>query len=153
VVSIQCIQFEAARIICGATKLMSITNLYSWTGLELTDLFCSKRCRSNHALAPRYLSRLISSQVDLRNITSYNLQNSSNLRNISCRSQLLSKSCLPSTINFWNSLTDKAAGVAQWLERSPREREVVGSILDRVIPRTLWKKRDGYHLEWAVEMN
>ena len=27
--------------------------------------------------------------------------------------------------------------VAQWLERSPREREVVGSIPDRVIPKTL----------------
>ena len=29
------------------------------------------------------------------------------------------------------------AAVAQWLERSPREREVVGSIPDRVIPKTL----------------
>ena len=27
--------------------------------------------------------------------------------------------------------------VAQWLECSPREREVVGSIPDRVIPKTL----------------
>jgi len=57
-----------------------------------------------HALAPRYLSSLIPNQVG--NITSYNLRNSSNLRNISCRSQLLSKSFLPSTINSWNSLTD-----------------------------------------------
>ena len=30
-----------------------------------------------------------------------------------------------------------SAAVAQWLERSPREREVVGSIPDRVIPKTL----------------
>ena len=29
----------------------------------------------------------------------------------------------------------RSAAVAQWLERSPREREVVGSIPDRVIPR------------------
>ena len=29
------------------------------------------------------------------------------------------------------------AAVAQWLERSPRERKVVGSIPDRVIPKTL----------------
>ena len=29
------------------------------------------------------------------------------------------------------------AAVAQWLERSPREREFVGSIPDRVIPKTL----------------
>jgi len=31
------------------------------------------------------------------------------------------------------------AAVAQWLERSPREMEVVGSIPDRVIPKTLLK--------------
>ena len=35
---------------------------------------------------------------------------------------------LPSTII--------TAAVAQWLERSPREREVVGLIPDRVIPKT-----------------
>ena len=29
------------------------------------------------------------------------------------------------------------AAVAQWLERSPRKLEVVGSIPDRVIPKTL----------------
>jgi len=58
-----------------------------------------------HALAPRYLSSRIPNQVG--NITSYNLWNSSNLRNISWRSQLLSKSFLPSTINSWNSVTDE----------------------------------------------
>jgi len=34
-------------------------------------------------------------------------------------------------------LTMKTAAVAQWLERSPRWREVGGSIPDRVIPKTL----------------
>ena len=33
--------------------------------------------------------------------------------------------------------SDKYAAVAEWLERLPREREVVGSIPDRVIPETL----------------
>ena len=32
---------------------------------------------------------------------------------------------------------ENIAAVAQWLERLPREREVVGSIPDRVIPKTL----------------
>ena len=36
-----------------------------------------------------------------------------------------------------NSLHVLTAAVAQWLERSPRKREVVGSIPDRVIPKTL----------------
>ena len=104
------IQLEAAKIICGATNLVSINNLYSETGLE--PLSIRRRThrlivfyKMYHALAPRYLSSLIPSHVG--NINSYNLRNSSNLRNISCRSQLLSKSFLPSTINSWNSLTDE----------------------------------------------
>jgi len=47
-----------------------------------------------HALAPRYLSSLIPSQVG--NITSYNLRNTSNLLNISCRSQVLNSCQNPS---------------------------------------------------------
>ena len=100
------IQLEAARIICGATKLVSINNLYSETGIEPLSIRRSHRLilfyKMYHALAPRYLSSLIPSQVG--NITSYNLRNSSNLRNTSCRSQLLAKSFLSSTINSWNSL-------------------------------------------------
>jgi len=101
------IQLEATRIICGATKLVSINNLYSETGLEPLSIrgITHKLIlfyNMYHALAPRYLSSLIPSQVG--NITSYNLRNSSNLRNTSCRSQLLAKSFLSSTINSWNSL-------------------------------------------------
>jgi len=106
------IQLETARVICGATKLVSINNFYSETGLE--PLYIRRRThrlilfyKMYHALAPRYLSSLISSQVG--NITIYNLRNSLNLRHISCRSQLLSKSFLPSTINSWTSLTDWSA--------------------------------------------
>jgi len=72
------IQLEAARIICGATKLVFINNLYSETGLE--PLSIRRRTHRRivfykmyHALAPRYLSSLILSQVG--NITSYNLRN------------------------------------------------------------------------------
>jgi len=102
------IQLESARIICGATRLVSINNLYSETGIE--PLSIRRRThrlilfyKMYHGLAPRYLTSLIPNQVG--NITSYNLRNSSNLRNILCRSQLLS--FLPSTINSWNSLTDE----------------------------------------------
>ena len=89
---------------------MSINNLYSETGLEPLSI----RRRTHrlilfyklyHALAPRYLTSLIPNQVE--NITSYNQRNSSNLRNISFRSQLLSTSFLPSTINSGNSPTDE----------------------------------------------
>ena len=39
--------------------------------------------------------------------------------------------------NVVHLIIGKTAAVSQWLERSPREREVVGSIPDRVIPKTL----------------
>jgi len=52
------IQLESARIICGATKLVSINNLYSETGLE--PLSIRRRThrlilyyKMYHALAPR----------------------------------------------------------------------------------------------------
>ena len=42
-----------------------------------------------------------------------------------------------SVIFLHGQITILTAAVAQWLERSPREREVVGSVPDRVIPKTL----------------
>jgi len=95
------IQLKAARIICSAKKILSINNLRTHRLIMFYKMY--------HALAPRYLSSLIPSQVG--NITSYNLRNSSNLRNISCRSQLLSKSFLPPSIISWNSLTDEVRTV------------------------------------------
>jgi len=103
------IPLEAARIICGAAKLVSIITLF-WNR-PWTIVYQGRTHRlilfykMYHALAPRYLSSLIPNQVGT--ITSYNLRHSSNLRNISWRSQRLSKSFLPSTINSWNSLTDE----------------------------------------------
>ena len=58
-----------------------------------------------HYPAPGYHSSLISSQVG--NVTTYNLRNSSYLRNISCRTLLLSQSFLSSTFNSCNSPTDE----------------------------------------------
>ena len=55
-----------------------------------------------HFLVPSYLSSLIPRHVG--DMTTYNLRSSSSLRNISCRTQVLSKYFLPSTISSWNYL-------------------------------------------------
>ena len=104
------IQQEAARIITGATRLVSLTNLYKETGLEPL-----KERRRKHKLTlfykmynnlvPSYLSSMIPARVG--DTTSYPLRNSANIRNIPCKSQLFSNSFLPSVISSWNNLPNE----------------------------------------------
>ena len=82
------IQNEAARIATGATKLVSLTNLYKEIGWESL----TKR-RSNHKLTllykminhltPIYLSSLIPAQVS--SASRYNLRNAHNYQTIRAR--------------------------------------------------------------------
>ena len=104
------VQHEAARIISGATRLVSLSNLYIETGLESLKERRRKHkltlfYKMFHSQTPFYLTTLIPSRVG--DTTSYNLRNSVNLRNIACKSQLLSSSFLPSTISAWNALPEE----------------------------------------------
>ena len=100
------IQHEAARIVTGATKLVSIEKLYS----DLNWQSLSER-RSNHKLifmfkikaniSPPYLRNLIPvRQQDSR----YNLRNSTDIPLIHCKTSLYYNSLIPSSIRAWNSL-------------------------------------------------
>ena len=101
------IQNEAAMIATGATKLVSLTNLYKEIGLESL----SKR-RSNHKLTllykminhltPIYLSSLIPAQVS--SASRYNLRNAHNYQTIQARTNQYRDSFLPSTLHLWNNL-------------------------------------------------
>ena len=101
------IQNEAARIATGATKLVSLTNLYKEIGWESL----SKR-RSNHKLTllykminhltPIYLSSLIPAQVI--SASRYNLRNAHNYQTIRARTNQYRVSFLPSTLRLWNNL-------------------------------------------------
>ena len=101
------IQVEAARIVTGSTKLVSINALYIETGWETL-----KARRHKHKLvlyykmklkiAPSYLCSLIPPQIG--QVTQYNLRNTNNIRTISCKSQLYYNSFLPSTVRAWNDL-------------------------------------------------
>ena len=101
------IQLEAARIATGATKLVSIENLYHETGWEKLETR-----RKNHKLtlfykmfnniSPTYLSSLVPQLV--QNVSNYNLRNADDIRTIYARTRLYSNSFLPSTIRDWNNL-------------------------------------------------
>ena len=57
-----------------------------------------------NSLSPPYLSALIPSSVG--ETKAYPLRNSDNIRSIQCKSQLFTRSFLPSTINLWNALPE-----------------------------------------------
>ena len=79
------IQNEAARIATGATKLVSINNLYKescWESLQKrrNDHKLTLFFKMYNHLAPVYLSSLIPQQVN--DISRYNLRNSNNIQTI-----------------------------------------------------------------------
>ena len=82
------VQIEAARISTGATKLISISNLYKeicWDKLQKRrdDHKRTLFYKMYNNLTPNYLSSLIPQQIET--ISQYNLRNAQNLRNIRTR--------------------------------------------------------------------
>ena len=106
---IEKIQNECARIVTGATKLVSIEALLTETGWEtLADrrhkhsLILFYKMYNN--LTPDFLSSLIN-----RNNQSsrYNLRNSEDVSGIHSRTTTYFNSFLPSVIRSWNSLSSE----------------------------------------------
>lgn len=99
------IQNECARIVTGATRLVSIESLnteVNWETLEQRRynhrliLFY----KIKHGIAPEYLSASIPDQSNTR----YNLRNSNDITGILARTTLYFNSFFPSTIREWNNL-------------------------------------------------
>ena len=104
--AIQKIQNEAARIVTGATKLVSLDMLNQEIGWESLQVRRSKHklCmfyKMKNNLCPAYLSSLVPESFEG---TTYNLRNSQNIRPVLARTQLYYKSFLPSGIREWNEL-------------------------------------------------
>lgn len=101
------INTEAARIVTGGTKLVSLEELYRECGWEKLE----KR-RENHKLiqfykminghTPSYLNELIPNQHNQTH--QYNTRNSNNIVNIQCKTSYHFNSFIPSTIRLWNLL-------------------------------------------------
>ena len=95
------IQNEAARIVTGATKLVSINSLLLETGWE--TLF-SRRNKMQNDLSPDYLCSLVPPTVG--STSSYPLRNANDLQIIHANSQLYYNSFLPSAVREWNELPE-----------------------------------------------
>ena len=111
---LEAVHNEAAMIITGATKLCSISNLLSDLGWESLQARRTKHkliifYKIINGLTPEYLQSLIPPMV--QNTTSYNLRNSSDLRNIQARTNIFYNSFLPSTIRAWNELPEETKTV------------------------------------------
>ena len=100
-------QNEAARIATGATKLVSINNMYKeicWESLQKrrNDHKLTLFFKMYNHLAPEYLSSLIPQQVN--DISRYNLRNSNNIQTIRAKTNQYNNSFLPSVLRDWNTL-------------------------------------------------
>ena len=99
------IQNEAARIVTGTTKLISLQALYDDTEWETLE---ERRRKSKlvlfykmpNDLSPSYLSSLVPSSVN--NISAYNLRNSNDIQTIFSGTTQYFYSFLPSVIREWN---------------------------------------------------
>ena len=101
------VQYEAARIVSGCTKLVSINSLLLEVGW---DSLANRRRKHKlilffkmvNGLSPPYLNSLVPDIVG--NQSRYSLRNSDNLSNIATRTLLYQNSFLPSVIKEWNQL-------------------------------------------------
>ena len=101
------IQNEAARIVTGATKLVSINSLLHETGWETLSARRKKHklimfYKMNNNMCPTYLSSLVPPTVG--NTSRYDLRNVDNIQTIHAHSQLYFDSFLPSVVREWNAL-------------------------------------------------
>ncbi|MES9994314.1 MAG: reverse transcriptase family protein, partial [Candidatus Thiodiazotropha sp.] len=102
------IQNEAARIVTGATKLVSINSLTAETGWEPLAKRRKKHklqlfYKMQNDLSPDYLSALVPPTVG--STSSYQLRNASDVHLIHANTQLYYNSFLPSVTREWNELS------------------------------------------------
>ena len=101
------LQHEAARIVTGLRRSVSLGNLFKECGWEtLTSRRKnSKLCfmyKVSNNIVPHYIKELIPPLVGNR--SRYQLRNSQNYENVRTRTSLLQNSCIPSSISLWNNL-------------------------------------------------
>ena len=107
--SLEKLQYEAARVVTGLTRSVSIDKLLK----EIGWLLLSERRKMQklitvyniyHDNAPSYVSNLFPDSV--ADSTPYSLRNNNNYVTIARRTQIFSKSFVPSSINLWNNLEE-----------------------------------------------
>ena len=102
------LQYEAARIVTGLTKSVSIERLLreiGWVSLadrrQIQKLIIVYKYKTGNL--PEYLHGIFPDLVS--NINNYNLRNNDDFITVSRRTEIYSKSFIPSAISAWNNLT------------------------------------------------
>ena len=105
--SLEKIQYEAARIVTGLTRSVSINNLLQEIGwVSLSDRRKVQKYtlmyKNSKGLLPNYIMELFPTTVERS--TQYNLRNREDYVVPPRRTEIYSRSVIPSCINLWNGL-------------------------------------------------
>ena len=103
------LQNEAARLVTGLTRSVSLENLYKecgWVPLSTRrqEQKLSFMFKAVNGLTPDYIYELIPPLVS--DTSQYALRNSRNINIPFTRTEISRKSCIPSSVALWNSLED-----------------------------------------------
>ena len=136
------LQNEAARIVTGLTRSVSIDKLYNeccWEPLA-NRRERQKLCfmyKATHDVLPTYINDLIPHTI--ADSTVYLLRNRNNLTTIQTRTTIFQKSCIPSSINLWNSTNTDIRGCTSL--NSFKNALIVNSNVKKVPPHFLLGNR------------
>ncbi len=102
------IQHEAARIVTGLTKSVSLYNLskeIGWQSLSVRRSVqkLSIMYKAFNNQTPSYISNLIPPEI--QNVTHYNLRNRQNINIPLSRLEIHKRSFIPSSVNLWNDIS------------------------------------------------
>ena len=108
-VLLQRVQNEAARLVTGLTRSVSLENLYKECGWATLSQRRQQHKLSfmynvNTGMVPSYIQDLIPPLVS--EVTDYPLRNTRNITVPYNRTSISQKSCILSSIRLWNSLAD-----------------------------------------------
>ena len=99
------IQTEAARIVTGSTKLVSLDNLSKETGWESLGYRRNKHQLSlMYQIVKKQAPTYLNSTLPVPQEHNYSLRNTNNIPTILCRTVLFYNSLLPNSIRLWNDL-------------------------------------------------
>lgn len=105
--SLEKMQNEAARIVTGLTRSVSLENLYNECGWDSLSLRRKSQklkfmYKVTHNSVPSYILDII--PLTVGEISRYELRNRQNISTFSPRTTIFAQSCIPSCINAWNNL-------------------------------------------------
>ena len=106
--SLEKLQYEAARVVTGLTRSVSIQSLVKEIGwVSLSDRRKIQKLvifyKYKNGILPQYLESLFPDTV--ATTSNYNLRNNNNHVTVARRSQLYANSFIPSATDLWNSLS------------------------------------------------